>query len=760
MIQIKKVLLIFNNYKESLMKTSYTTHTKGILDRWARLFGLILAIVLMVHAVAFSVTPNPPVLVTPVAAAENQQLAPTLTWNASVGATSYQLQVSTISDFSTTVYNDTTLTVTSKQITGLYYEKTYYWHVSAKNVSGTSAYTAAQTFITGPSPVNLLSTPRFAILAASAVTNAPTSAITGDLGLSPAAGSNYDGGVTSGQVTGTIYAVDANGPAGSVTAVAMLTTAQGDLTTAYNNAAGRTPVPSGVTFLNPGGGNIAGLTLPGGLYKFDGGAAINGSSVTLTGSVTDVWIFMMATTLTVESGIQVILAGDAKASNIFWQVGTSATLKTTSVTKGTIMADQSIAMQTGATLDGRVLARIAAVTLQSNTITKTAVLPLSLNLGTSASFGVLSGAGVTGTGSITENIGTTTSIIAAPITATGSKYQGTSEVTAARIDLNTAYLDAAGRNTNVTTLSAGAFGLGGTSQTPGVYSIGGNATINGTLTLNGAGIYIFQVGGTLTTATSSNVSLINGAQWHTIYWQVGGTDATLGASSTFNGNLLANKSISAGSGAAVTGRLLAGAVDATGTVSLTNTSVLPVEMVSFTATANGLNAELRWSTATEVNNYGFEIERRQNGNWSKVGFVAGAGTSNSPRDYSYTDNTLSPGIYVYRIKQIDNNGTFLYKNSAEVEIGLAAKKFELESNYPNPFNPTTTITFTLAQDGFTTLKIYDVLGREVTTLANGMMKSGVMNTVSFNASKYSSGVYFSRLESNGNVQMKKIILLK
>jgi hypothetical protein len=241
---------------------------------------------------------------------------------------------------------------------------------------------------------------------------------------------------------------------------------------------------------------------------------------------------------------------------------------------------------------------------------------------------------------------------------------------------------------------------------------------------------------------------------------VGGTDATLAAGSTFKGNLLANKSITAGSGAAVTGRLLAGAVDATGTVSLTNTSVLPVEMVSFTATANGLNAELRWSTATEVNNYGFEIERRQNGNWSKVGFVAGAGTSNSPRVYSYTDNTLSPGIYVYRIKQIDNNGTFLYKNSAEVEIGLAAKKFELETNYPNPFNPTTTITFTLAQDGFTTLKIYDVLGREVTTLANGVMKSGVINTVSFNASKYSSGVYFSRLESNGNVQMKKIILLK
>jgi hypothetical protein len=84
----------------------------------------------------------------------------------------------------------------------------------------------------------------------------------------------------------------------------------------------------------------------------------------------------------------------------------------------------------------------------------------------------------------------------------------------------------------------------------------------------------------------------------------------------------------------------------------------------------------------------------------------------------------------------------------------------LNQNYPNPFNPTTTITFTLAQDGFTTLKIYDVLGREVTTLVNGEMKSGVLNTVSFNASKLSSGMYFSRLESGGNVQMKTLMLLK
>ena len=739
------------------MKSSYT---KSILNRWTHLFCLTGAIVLMMHAVAFSITPDPPVLATPVDAAENQQLAPTLTWNASVGATSYQLQVSTINDFSTTVYNDLTLTGTSIQITGLYYETIYYWHVSAKNVDGTSAYAATQSFRTGPSAVNLLSTPGFAILAASAVTNVPTSAITGDLGLSPAAGSSYDAGVTSGQVTGTIYAADATGPAGSVPAAAMLITAKGDLTIAYNNAAGRTPVPTG-TFLDPGVGNIGGLTLPGGLYKFTGGAAISGSSVTLTGSVTDVWIFMMATTLTVESGMHVILAGDAKASNIFWQVGTSATLKTTSVTKGTIMADQSIALQTGATLDGRAMARIAAVTLASNTVTKTAVLPLSLNLGSAASFGVLSAAGITGDGSIKGNVGTTTLTIPALVTATGSKYEGTAEITAAHTDLNTAYLDAAGRNTNVTILSGGAFELGGTSQTPGVYSIGGNATINGTLTLDGAGIYIFQVSGTLTTATSSNVSLINGAQWHTIYWQVGGTDATLGASSTFNGNLLANKSISVGNGAAVTGRLLAGAVDAAGTVSLNSTTVLlPVEMVSFTATANRTNAELHWSTATEVNNYGFEIERRQTSTWTKVGFVAGAGTSNAPHDYSYTDNNLSPGRYVYRIKQTDNNGTFSYKVSAEVEIGLTAKEFALLSNYPNPFNPSTTIQFTLGNDGMTSLQVYNMLGQKVETLFNGNAEAGKLYQVTLDASNLPSGVYFYRLESGSFVSTKKLILMK
>jgi hypothetical protein len=216
--------------------------------------------------------------------------------------------------------------------------------------------------------VNLRSTAGFAVLAGSLVSNVPTSAVTGHIGLSPATGGNITGfGPT--EVTGTIYTVDASGPAGSVPAASMLTTAKGDLTLAYNDAANRVPVPAG-TFLNPGSGNIGGMTLVPGLYKFTSSASITGSNLTLSGSATDVWIFQIAAGLNVGNGAQVILAGGARAANVFWQVGTSAVLGTTSVFKGTLLADQSISLNTGASLEGRALARIGAVTLASNAITQ------------------------------------------------------------------------------------------------------------------------------------------------------------------------------------------------------------------------------------------------------------------------------------------------------------------------------------------------------------------------------------------------------
>ena len=219
----------------------------------------------------------------------------------------------------------------------------------------------------GPAPVNLRSTANFAILAGAAITSTGGGIINGDVGASPIAGSAI--GVTDAQVNGTIYAVDASGPAGSVIDPVRLTTAKGDLTTAYNDAAGRTPIPSGPNLnpgLIPGSGNIGGMNLAPGLYKFTTTALITGSDVTLTGGPDDVWIFQCAQDLQLGSGIKVILAGGAQASNVFWQVGTSAVLGTSSDFKGTIMADQAITMNTSSTIEGRALARTAGVSFNGS----------------------------------------------------------------------------------------------------------------------------------------------------------------------------------------------------------------------------------------------------------------------------------------------------------------------------------------------------------------------------------------------------------
>jgi photosystem II stability/assembly factor-like uncharacterized protein len=211
------------------------------------------------------------------------------------------------------------------------------------------------------------------------------------------------------------------------------------------------------------------------------------------------------------------------------------------------------------------------------------------------------------------------------------------------------------------------------------------------------------------------------------------------------------------------GNVLAGAYKNDGTGGLwRSAAILPVELGAFTVLQKEHAAVLQWKTATEINNYGFDIERRTIGStssWTKIGFIFGNGTSNTEHTYSFADANVSSGTYVYRLKQIDNDGTYKYSSEAEITIAVPAV-FALNQNYPNPFNPSTTMNFTLAQDGYTTLKMYDVLGKEVATLIDGEMKAGVQNTVTFDASKLSSGVYFLRLASSGNAQLKKMLLLK
>jgi hypothetical protein len=191
-------------------------------------------------------------------------------------------------------------------------------------------------------------------------------------------------------------------------------------------------------------------------------------------------------------------------------------------------------------------------------------------------------------------------------------------------------------------------------------------------------------------------------------------------------------------------------------------------MTSFTASMQSANsAMLKWSTATEVNNSGFEIERRStNGeqstvnSWQKVGFVAGAGTSNSQKEYTYQDVNLAPGVYVYRIKQIDNNGAFKYSASTQVDAGVAGKNFELLRNYPNPFNPTTNMQFSVPQDGYASLKVYNMLGQEIATLFDGMAQAGHYIPATFDGSRFASGIYFSRLQYNGKSLVQRMLMTK
>ncbi len=189
------------------------------------------------------------------------------------------------------------------------------------------------------------------------------------------------------------------------------------------------------------------------------------------------------------------------------------------------------------------------------------------------------------------------------------------------------------------------------------------------------------------------------------------------------------------------------------------TTIIPVELTSFTADVIDDAVVLNWTTATEINNQMFEIERRsEEGQFFTIGYVEGYGTTTEPQEYSYMDNSVGTGIYYYRLKQIDYDGSFEYSDVVEVEV-TAPIEFALHQNYPNPFNPSTTIRFELNQSGQTLLKIYDILSREIVRLVDEVLPAGSYK-VTFDTNSLPSGIYFYRLESSGLNEVRKMILLR
>jgi len=441
----------------------------------------------------------------------------------------------------------------------------------APTLAPTSAPTSAPTLVPQIPAIDLGTAANFAVLAGSTITNTGNTVISGNLGLSP-------GSALVGFPPGTHSGV-------AQLANATAATAKTDLTAAYTDAAARTGVVTIPT-------ELGGTTLVPGVYASAAGTfGITGTLVlNAQGNANAVWIFKAASTLITASASNVSLINGAQALNVFWQVGSSATLGTNSSFKGNILAQASITATTGVAVEGRLLAQTAAVTMDTNTIvvytspTPTAtpspsptptpsptpspspspspVPQLAVNLGSAANFAILAGSTITNTGNtvVTGNIGLSpgNSLVGFPPgTYSGGVFLANPTAATAKVDLTAAYTDAANRTGALTVGTE----LGGTILTAGAYnSAAGTFGITGTLTLDGQGnpgaVFIFQAASTLITASGSNVVLINGAQAQNIFWQVG-SSATLGTGSTFRGNIMALASITVTTSTAIYGRALA-----------------------------------------------------------------------------------------------------------------------------------------------------------------------------------------------------------
>jgi hypothetical protein len=185
----------------------------------------------------------------------------------------------------------------------------------------------------------------------------------------------------------------------------------------------------------------------------------------------------------------------------------------------------------------------------------------------------------------------------------------------------------------------------------------------------------------------------------------------------------------------------------------------PVELASFSGSSNNGNVNLTWTTTTEMNNKGFEVEKFV-GDWQMIGYVPGFGTTTEPKLYSFTDINVTSEKHSYRLKQVDYDGTFEYSDVIEVEVDFVPAEYLLHQNYPNPFNPSTVIEFSLPEDvANVKLSIYNALGEKVAELVNTLLPAG-RYSYTWNAQDVVTGIYICELRTEEFVSVKKMVLMK
>ncbi len=560
---------------------------------------------------------------------------------------------------------------------------------------------APAAFAAGPAAVDLGTAGNFAILSYNGISSVPQSHITGNIGVS-VAGGGVSLVIDPTEVIGggIIYSPDAAGPSGSTIAPGLLGIAMGDITTAYGDALSR---PTGLGLLNVGNGagEIGGLVLAPGVYTFTGESinVVISTALTLTGNSDDVWIFQIPGTFDVHADVN--LGGNAQARNIFWTVADATTIFPGFTVNGNILAQTSIAMQSLATLNGRALSKTAAVTLVANTITKPADVGPATQL-----------------------------LVETAADGSGTVVPAQSIVTGSFVTVYAITRDAS--NNFVANVAADSWAL--TNVTGGVVpgdlvqsgdrksaEFTGHAT--GTAEIN-------AIFGTLAAINSGMISIIPGAA----------TKFVIAGNSTQIAGEAQDITITAKDNEGNTAAIYTG--DKILIFSGANPSSNPVNEPTVT---DKVGTAVAFGSATTIT------------------FANGVATASAGNNGVMTLYEIETANIVATQGIITTTGsdrlTVTVEGAIFVENEVAPNEFTLSQNFPNPFNPSTTIQYSLGKAGMVSLKVYNMVGQEVATLVNDRQEAGSY-TLTFNANGLSTGVYFYRLETGSSGSMKKLVLMK